>query len=63
METTSLSLGGFSQPSVARTVIEQPGSAETGLSQRFLWCFPKPSFARFETLEAVEETFSELLGT
>ena len=55
-------VGGFSQPGVARTLIEQPGSIETGLTQRFLWSFPKPSYTRFGTLEAVDEDFTELLG-
>ena len=63
METTSLTVGGFSHPGVARTLIEQPGSIETGLTQRFLWSFPKPSYARFGTLEAVDEHFTELLGS
>ena len=62
METTSLTIGGFSQPGVARTLIEEPGSIETGLTQRFLWSFPKPSYARSGTLEAVDEHFTELLG-
>lgn len=31
METTSLTVGGFSQPSVAWTLVEQAGSIETGL--------------------------------
>lgn len=62
METTSLTVGGFSQPGVARTLIEQPGSIETGLAQRFLWSFPKPSYARFGTLEAVNKDFTDLLG-
>ena len=61
METTSLTIGGFSQPGVARTLIEQPGSIETGLTQRFLWSFPKPSYARFGTLEAVDEHFTHLV--
>jgi hypothetical protein len=62
MRQTSLTVGGFSQPSVARTLIEQNGSAEIGLSQRFLWLFPKPSFARFNTLEPINERFTSNLG-
>jgi hypothetical protein len=58
MRSTCLTVGGFSQPSVARTIIEQPGSAEIGIMQRFLWLFPRPSYARFNTLESVNETFS-----
>ena len=62
MQTTSLTVGGFSQPGVALTLIEQSGSIETGLTQHFLWAFPKPSYARFRTLEAVDENFTQLLG-
>ncbi len=58
MTTTSLTIGGFSQPAIARTLIEQAGSAEIGLTQRFLWLFPKPSYARFNTLEAVDSQFT-----
>ena len=54
MESTCLTVGGFSQPSVARVLIGQSGSAEVGLSQRFLWLFPQPSYSRFGTLEAVD---------
>ena len=62
MDTTSLTVGGFSQPSVARTLIEQSASAEIGLTQRFLWCFPKPSYSKFSTLEKVDEEFTQKLG-
>ena len=36
METTNLTVGGFSQPAVARSLIDQAGSTEIGLAQRFL---------------------------
>jgi hypothetical protein len=62
MEETYLIVGGFSQPSVARGLIEYPGNTEKGLSQRFLWLFPKPSYANFESLESVNRDFSESLG-
>jgi len=62
MEMTSLIVGGFSQPAVARTLIEQSGSIETGLAQCFLWVFPKPSYAKFNELEAVDENFTTLIG-
>ena len=62
MESTCLTVGGFSQPCVVRTLIEQPDGAGIGLSQRFLWLFPKPSYARYKTLEAVDEQFSDSLG-
>lgn len=62
MESTALTVGGFSQPPVARTLIEQSGSAEIGLSQRFLWLFPQPSYSRFHTLESVDKDFTDSLG-
>ena len=49
MEQTALTVGGFTQPSVARNIIEQNTGAERGFSQRFLWLFPKPTFAKFAT--------------
>jgi hypothetical protein len=57
MANTSLTLGGFNQPAVARTLIELPGNSEKGLSQRFLWMFPKPIYGQFSTLEPVDESF------
>ena len=58
----SLTVGGFNQPAVARTLIELPGNAEKGLSQRFLWLYPKPIYGKFETLEPVREDFIETIG-
>lgn len=62
MERTALTFGGFTQPSVAKALIELHASIEKGLTQRFMWMFPKPSFAKFDTLEMIEESFSEYLG-
>lgn len=62
MERSALTVGGFTQPSVAKGLIELPASVEKGLAQRFLWIFPRPSFAKFETLELVEERFSSYIG-
>ena len=62
MDSTCLTVGGFSQPSVARVLIEQSGSAEIGLSQRILWLFPQPAYSRFSTLEAVDSNFTDVLG-
>ena len=61
MASTNLTLGGFTQPTVARSIIELPVNAEKGLSQRFIWTFPKPTYADFETLEPVDTTFSSAL--
>lgn len=62
MERTALTVGGFTQPNVAKAIIDNSSSVEKGLTQRFLWLFPKPSFAKFETLEMIDEQFSEYLG-
>ena len=62
MEETNLIIGGFSQPSVARALIEYSGNTEKGFSQRILWIFPKPAYAPFRSLEAVDQVFSEKIG-
>jgi len=62
MDRTGLTLGGFTQPSVAANLVELPQSQEKGLAQRFLWIVPKPSYAKFGTLKPVNEEFCEYLG-
>ena len=62
MQRTSLTVGGFNQPSVARSLIELPGNAEKGLSQRFLWLFPKPVYSAFDSLEPIDKEFTGKLG-
>lgn len=62
MEKTCLTVGGFNQPAVARALIEMPGNAEKGLSQRFLWLFPKPEYGKFDTLEPTDEKFTDQIG-
>ena len=62
METTSFTVGGFSQPTVARSLIEQARSTEIGLTQRFLWVFPRPAYSRFHSLEAVDSQFTDYIG-
>ena len=62
MEITNLVVAGFSQPSVSRALIEYPGNTEKGFSQRFLWIFPKPSYSHFDTLEPIDECFTEQIG-
>ena len=64
MESTCLTpAGGFSQPTVARSLKEQSGSSEIALAQRILWAFPKPTYAKYDSLEAVKQDFSKKLGT
>ena len=62
MKTTSLTVGGFNQPSVARCLIELPGNTEKGLSQRFLWLFPRPVYSEFDTLEPTDKVFTDKIG-
>ena len=59
MKTTSLTVGGFNQLAVARSLIELPGNAEKGVSQRFLWLFPRPVYGNFESLETIDTVFTE----
>ena len=62
MGSTRLTIGGCSQPGIARNVIDLPSNAEKGLSHRFLWVFPKPLYCKFDTLERVNQEFSSKLG-
>lgn len=62
IDSTSLTVGGFNQPSIARTLIEIPRNAEKGLSQRFLWMFPKPVCSKFAELEPIDESFYQDIG-
>ena len=47
MPYTRLTVGGFTQLGLARSLIELPSNAEKGLSHRFLWVFPSPLFGKF----------------
>jgi len=62
MPATRLTVGGFNQPAIARALIEVQRNAEKGLSQRFLWLFPKPVCATLAGLEPVDESFYKQLG-
>ena len=57
MSTTMLTVGGFTQPSVARSLIEQPSNSEKGLSSRFLWFFPNVLYGTFDDLGQVDPVF------
>lgn len=57
MTSTHLTVGGFTQPGVARALIEMPANAEKGLSHRFIWLFPKPLYEKFSNLGEVGITF------
>lgn len=62
MSHTSLTLGGFIQPSIARALIEVPQNVEKGLCQRFLWLAPKPVTVAFDDLQQVDSQFSASVG-
>ncbi len=62
MDATNPTVGGFNQPAVAHQLIELPGNAEKGLSQRFLWLHPKPVYGKFDSLEPVQEAFVDKIG-
>ena len=61
MERTALTVGGLTQPTVARSLIELLSCVEKGLTQRFLWIFPKPLCSPFENLEQLMTTFVNIL--
>jgi hypothetical protein len=62
MHHTGLTVGGFTQPSVARSLIEHQPNMEKGLCQRFLWLVPKPNPVRFNDLECVDQSFSTAIS-
>lgn len=62
MDHTSLTVGGFTQSAVARSLIELPSNIEKGLSTRFLWVFPEPCYTKFQELEPVDPVFTTSLG-
>ena len=62
MDRTCLVVGGFNQPAFARSLIETMGNAEKGLSQRFLWLFPKPVYGKFSSLKPIDECVTESIG-
>ena len=62
MSSTRLTVGGFTQPGVSRSLIDMPSNSEKGLSHRFLWLFPKPIFGRFASLEEVDKTFTSTIS-
>ena len=62
MEHTGLTVGGFTQPVVARTFIELQANIEKGLCQRFLWVVPKPVAIPLDELQQVDKEFSTAIG-
>ena len=62
MERTALVVGGFTQPVVAKALIEMSASIEKGLTQRFLWLSPKPSYSKYSSLDIIDEDFTSYIG-
>jgi len=62
MRKSGLTVGGFTQPSVAKSLLESQPAVEKGLIQRFLWIFPKPLYSDFEDLQPANTVFTEYLG-
>lgn len=62
MQHTGLTVGGFTQPIVARNILENQANVEKGLCQRFLWLVPKPTSVAFEDLKHVDTNFSTAIG-
>ena len=62
MSTTSLTVGGFTQQGVARSLIEIPSNSEKGFSHRFLWLFPNPLYKKISTLGEVDKEFLQKIS-
>ena len=62
MGHTGLTVGGFTQPIVARTLIEIQANIEKGFCQRFLWVVPKPVAIPLDELQQVDREFSTAIG-
>ncbi len=63
MDRNSLIIGGFTQPGVARAIIEAQGGSQKGFCQRFMWVFPKPIFGHLDTLTTTnDQDLSKLMG-
>ena len=62
MNSTNLTVGGFTQPAIARNIIEIPSNSEKGLSHHFIWVFPKPLYQEFSELGKTNQTFIQRLG-
>jgi len=58
MSSTRLTIGGFTQAGVARSLIDMPSNSEKGLLRHFLWVFPKPLVGKVAALEEVDKTFT-----
>ena len=55
MNSTNLTVGGFTQPAIARNLIGIPSNSEKG------WVFPKPLYQEFSELGKANQTFIQRL--
>lgn len=58
MHHTGMTISGFIQPNVARSLIELQSNVEKSLCQHFLWLCPKVTFVKFDQLQEIDENFS-----
>lgn len=62
MPFTGLTLGGFLQPSVARSLMEVQANVDKGLCQRFLWLVPERIIADVDQLQKPDPDFVKSIG-
>ena len=62
MPFTDLTLGGFLQPSVARSLMEVQANVDKGLCQRFLWLVPERIIADVDQLQKPDPDFVKSIG-
>ena len=62
MKHTGLTIGGFTQPFVARNLIDVQANVEKGLCQRFLWLVPEPNLVTYEQMCKADADFTTGIG-
>lgn len=62
MHRTGFTVGGFTQPSVAKGLIENTSNIEKGLCQRFIWLVPCPTPVPFAELQPIDSEFTASIG-
>lgn len=62
MKHAGLTIGGFTQPFVARNLVDVQANVEKGLCQRFLWLVPEPNLVTYEQMCKVNEEFTTGIG-
>ena len=62
MDRTGFTVGGFTQPPVAKGLIENSSNIEKGLCQRFLWLVLCPIPVPYDELQAIDSDFTASIG-